>query len=260
MEISKDNKPSGNWLIYCITNKIDGKVYIGLTTDLTKRLAKHFSEARNGRGYRLHEAIRMYGEINFETSVLCYCASLEEALQKEIEYVSLFDSNANGYNATLGGNTSPYNTEESLESMKVKVSRALTGRTLCEQTKQKIRDSALGRRHTDESKEKMSKSRKGKALSEKNKLGISIALKGRVLTEEQKQNIREAAIAARGVPVRCIDTGVEFETILAAAQWLRSNGFPKACPSAIKRACVGVTQKAYKLRWEVVNDDDATTS
>lgn len=252
MEKSEEDKANGNWLIYCITNKIDGKVYVGLTTDLRSRLCKHFSEARNNRGYRLHEAIREYGEDNFETSVLCYCASLEEALEREMEYVNLFDSNFNGYNSTLGGNTSPYNTEESLESMKAKVSKALMGRSLSEETKQKLRAGALGRKHTDEAKGKMSQSRKGKPLSEKNKIGISNALKGRVFTETQKQNMKQAAITARGVSVRCIDTGHEFETILDAARWLRLNGFPKACPSAIKRACTGVTERAYKLRWEVI--------
>jgi predicted GIY-YIG superfamily endonuclease len=61
--------------IYKITNKINGKIYIGKTNDPYQRMHSHLSVARNGatnsfyqdtgKYNYIHRAITKYGEDNF---------------------------------------------------------------------------------------------------------------------------------------------------------------------------------------------------
>ena len=54
-------------IIYKITNKINNKVYIGLTTNTLKyRWSRHISESKNVNDTKhLYKAIRKYGVENF---------------------------------------------------------------------------------------------------------------------------------------------------------------------------------------------------
>lgn len=54
-------------IIYKITNKINGKVYIGQTTDsLSRRKSGHIQAATSGSKSKLYSAMRKYGVENFE--------------------------------------------------------------------------------------------------------------------------------------------------------------------------------------------------
>ena len=58
-------------IVYVITNVLNGKRYIGLTSrSLAKRWLAHKSDARRGSRSALHRAIRKYGEEAFRVSVL----------------------------------------------------------------------------------------------------------------------------------------------------------------------------------------------
>lgn len=92
-------------LIYIITNSINGKVYIGQTIQtLKKRWQEHcrkgFSDSE--RNMRIKRAINKYGRENFRIIELERC-STEELDEKEIYYISLYDSYNSGYNSTKGG-------------------------------------------------------------------------------------------------------------------------------------------------------------
>ena len=51
------------YIVYKITNKKNGKSYIGKTEySLKHRWNRHLSSARNGSKFRFHSAIRKYGE------------------------------------------------------------------------------------------------------------------------------------------------------------------------------------------------------
>lgn len=51
--------------IYCITNKVNGKKYIGQTTaTIKKRMSQHFSKSKQ-RKYAIYLAIQKYGKENF---------------------------------------------------------------------------------------------------------------------------------------------------------------------------------------------------
>ncbi len=91
--------------IYKITNNINGKSYIGLSTNIKKRWKKH--KQKNYIEYfkdkPLYRAFNKYGIDNFTFEVLEEC-SIEELSKKEIYYIDKYDSfGKNGYNATLGG-------------------------------------------------------------------------------------------------------------------------------------------------------------
>jgi len=99
--------------IYKITNKINGKIYIGQTIgSITKRWREHKCESIFCNSpYILHRAIRKYKENNFSIEQLEECDNslLDE---REIYYISLFNSyvdnpNSNGYNMTNGGRRNP---------------------------------------------------------------------------------------------------------------------------------------------------------
>lgn len=94
--------------VYKITNKINNKVYIGITTKcVVGRFYKHNWDAENGNGYYLHNAMRKYGAQNFTCETLFEADSLVELKAKEIEYIKEYDSfGCGGYNLTKGGDFS----------------------------------------------------------------------------------------------------------------------------------------------------------
>lgn len=93
--------------IYKITNILNGKGYIGLTSmDPLSRYQCHLSVARTGGGYAIHQAIRKYGEENFHHEVLCCTKDKIHLKELEIELILDHDTKlfgGNGYNMTDGG-------------------------------------------------------------------------------------------------------------------------------------------------------------
>lgn len=94
-------------VIYKITNKVNGKSYIGLTTNYNKRKRDHLKIVRNDKPAQsiLYRAMRKYGESNFEWKILfdmnCHKNKLCDL---EIFYIAYFNTqNPNGYNITPGG-------------------------------------------------------------------------------------------------------------------------------------------------------------
>ncbi len=90
-------------VLYLITNKIDGKRYVGQTTDtIDKRWNQHKSKYSCCR-YLLN-AIKKYGPDFFDKKVLARCVSMEEMNHRETYYIRLFNTLApNGYNLNTGG-------------------------------------------------------------------------------------------------------------------------------------------------------------
>lgn len=84
--MQKNKKPYG--LIYKGTDPINGKIYIGQTINLEKRIIQH---AKNGR-------------INFQWDILCEVNSKKELEEKEKYYIDKYDSMnpEKGYNRKYG--------------------------------------------------------------------------------------------------------------------------------------------------------------
>ncbi len=91
--------------IYLITNKVNGKQYVGLTIGpLESRLKQHIAAAKKGRKAPLPNAIRKYGAEAFTIRLIRNDAkSFDELQQQEIDEISARNSLIAGYNSAIGG-------------------------------------------------------------------------------------------------------------------------------------------------------------
>lgn len=94
-------------IIYKITNTINNKLYIGLTTcTLEYRWSRHITEGRNlSNNKHLYRSMRKYGEDNFKIEEIDRADNLKSLGELERYYISLYntrDPNI-GYNLTAGG-------------------------------------------------------------------------------------------------------------------------------------------------------------
>jgi GIY-YIG catalytic domain len=95
----------GNGVIYAITNLLNGKQYVGLTTtSVEERWERHLEQTLRKEASLIHKAIVEFGEDNFTLEVIDQASSIEELRTKEREWIpklnTLFPK---GYNVTLGG-------------------------------------------------------------------------------------------------------------------------------------------------------------
>lgn len=91
-------------IIYKATNKINGKCYIGQTRhSLEHRKKAHLIRARQGVETHFYQAIRKYGENNFEWEILCSASNKQTLNELETYYITKYDSIKNGYNMVDGG-------------------------------------------------------------------------------------------------------------------------------------------------------------
>lgn len=180
-------------IIYKATNKINGKVYIGLTSqEFAERQRKHKLKSVNAQTV-FAKAIRKYGWDSFEWEIIDSANTIEELCEKEIYWISFFNSyvlseNSNGYNMTTGGEGSfgYKHSEESRDKMK-SVHADFSGEN----------HPQWGMKHTEESKERMRKSFRdrykkenhpnfGKKLDESHRKNISKAKKEQALHKGEK--------------------------------------------------------------------------
>jgi S-adenosylmethionine decarboxylase len=94
--------------VYCITNKINNKKYVGKSKDPEARLGQHIwtSGHPDHNGYMpIHAAIAKYGLVNFSFSILQEYASDAEAFEGERKWVLELRTNNRefGYNLNGGG-------------------------------------------------------------------------------------------------------------------------------------------------------------
>lgn len=90
--------------IYKIKNNINGKIYIGQSSDIYWRWTHHKSDLNHNRHHNRHlqSAWNKYGEDNFSFSIVEKCS--EKLLDdKEKYWVNYFDSYNSGYNLDFGG-------------------------------------------------------------------------------------------------------------------------------------------------------------
>lgn len=132
---------AGKYVLYEHRNKLNGKRYIGVTNNITKRWygkGKHY----DGCPY-FWAAIQKYGWDNFEHKVLIYDLTREEASRLEKHFIERFRTRdkAFGYNLAEGGVDAP----------------TMLGKHHSKETKAKMRKAALGREISKEQRESHSK-------------------------------------------------------------------------------------------------------
>lgn len=162
-----------NYKVYMHTNKINGKQYIGITS---QEVYKRF---RNGEGYRgstaFYGAIQKYGWDSFTHEILFTGLTAKEAGKKEIELIKKYNTRIDGYNILIGGfagNTGIKASEESKKRM------SESHKNMSDETKMKMSIAQTGRTHTPETIEKMKKSHKHTSPTEEHKKHLSELFSG----------------------------------------------------------------------------------
>lgn len=108
-------------IIYCYTNQVNNKKYIGQTMNPTQRHSAHKSCAYNDKSPEwdsvFHRAIRKYGWENFQYEILYETEDVELLNELEKFYISYFKTQIpNGYNVLEGGLNAHYTMKESTKT------------------------------------------------------------------------------------------------------------------------------------------------
>ena len=180
-----------------------GKLYIGQTKNLEKRIKRHIRASRENINRPLYDAIRHYGENSFSVDVLEEC-TIQNVDEREVYYIKTFDTQVkNGYNLDGGGRSN-------------RLISDITRKKLSDNAKQKYlltgKTSTTGKKYTDEERENISKFLRGrklspehiKKMSERNKgelnpmygvhrCGKDAPMYGKHLSKEQKKVISDRA-------------------------------------------------------------------
>lgn len=142
-----------NYTVYMHKNKINGKVYIGITKQ------KPQYRWNDGNGYKtqlFYKAILKYGWDNFEHYILFEHLTKQEAEYKEIQLIKKYNSHCGKYGYNVLDDINKHRTERNLRKKRKK-------REVKETTKEKLRKANLGKHLSLETKNKLSKLRKGKS-------------------------------------------------------------------------------------------------
>ena len=90
-------------LIYKITNKLNGKLYIGQTVrTLEERKQQHLQNVGKLNN-NIYLAMRKYGIDNFKFETICYAKDVDELNKLETYYIKKYDTVNSGYNMGYGG-------------------------------------------------------------------------------------------------------------------------------------------------------------
>lgn len=218
------------YCIYCHTNKINGKKYIGQTHDYKKRCFPS-----NYKGCtKFYFAIQKYGWDSFEHTIIEDNLTLEQANEREEYYIKLYNTIEDGYNLKSGG----LNNELSEESKQKISDKILTKKPIiCIETQQ-IYPSAL-----------YIERQFGYANS-----NIIACCRGKLHTAygyhwQYAENPVATTKDKRKKPVKCLETGRIYESASAAAKDMGINR------SSISFCCEGKTNIGGGYHWQFIQEE-----
>ncbi len=228
-------------IVYLITCRIDGKIYIGKTVQgISKRFRAHCSDAKRGSDCYLHRAIRLHGPESFDVAEIARAKSHEDLIQLERDLIHANRANVAGigYNLTAGGDGQCGPSDEVRMKMSIagkkrgfppialqKAIEKNTGRTLSAETRMKISKAHIGKcsPHSEAWRKKVSETMKGKGYrpsekcvalslaarkgmhhSEESKMKMSNAKKGIYMPHLRAANERRAAICLQKIGMAII--------------------------------------------------------
>lgn len=207
--------------IYLITNKINGKQYVGQTSrDIWTRFEEHCYDNRSTSA--IHAAIVKYGVSNF-TLELIEEVDLSQLDEREIFWINHYGTYGNGYNKTFGGTQSSFG---AYNSIMIEENGFVVDS--CERLSQEIA------RLTDWSAPWL-KSHLRKVVDNPDKAFLGYHLKRipRCKPEDEtdlvdlENWIKTLNIRYQGQHIWCEQLDKQFETVGEAAKYLVDNGFYK---------------------------------
>lgn len=234
------------YTLYMHRNKVNNKVYIGITKQSLSRRFRH------GEGYihcpHFYAAIQKYGWENFETSIILTELSKDEAKNKEIEYIAKYKSNNSqyGYNISKGGNIICDGKEAAILNKKrwaQGVYDKIKNMVYCVETEQYYESALEAQRQTGIDNSSIQKACRGKIKY------AGVSSEGQPLhwlfyedvNEENIQNLknRHEIIKGRKIPIYCPELDEHFS---GTAEITEKYGFDS---SAIRKA-IKKQSYAYK--------------
>lgn len=201
--------------IYCITNVINNKRYVGKTTNtIEERWKEHCQDFKKERCEKrpLYDAFNKYGIENFKIEYLEEVQNDNLLSEKEIYWIKELETyGSKGYNATKGGDGKIlYDYNEVLELYNLGYS----------------------------------------AVQIANKIGCERTLVTKVLRAHGiKSRGSSSMIEQYDLNENYIQT---FDSTMKAREWLFQNNitFNKQCRNVILRCCKGETKSAYGFIWK----------
>ena len=176
--------------IYGIQDNINSMWYIGqCRRNPDERRRAHFG----GRGSQeLKDAINEFGSENFTFHILLDGIIPELLDDYEKEYVKKYNSKTpNGYNLTVGGNSSGAPSGETRKKMS-KAQKRRKRNPHSPETRRKMSESHTGKKKSPEHIRSMSEVRKGKKASKETKQKLSEIHKGKKLSKEHRLKISKS--------------------------------------------------------------------
>ena len=221
-----------SYYIYCITNSINGKTYIG------QHKTKDLNDKYMGSGTLLKKAKQKYGIQNFSKEILAITETQENADILERVFIALYRADGKAeYNICAGGNIPPtlqdFDLEKQIE-IKKKLSKSHKEAMNRPEVIEKCKLSHLGKRISDEQKRKLSESGKGK----------NTWSKGKHLSEETKRKIKENN--GKSKKVYCVELNLIFNSIRQASSKLKLDS------GSITRCCKGRLKTTGNYHWRYV--------
>lgn len=230
--------------IYLITNRVNGKIYIGQTKLSQKAKTVEYKTSSRGSLSRYRKdrpiicAMKKYGFNNFEFAFIDTASSQGELDLKERSHIEQRKSTDRhtGYNVENGG-------------IRGKVTPRVMRDRISATLKAMHRDGMIvspmrGRRHSEETRAKMRKAHS--AIDQSN----------RVVTNETRQKqskVRKGWCSNPRCyrPVMCIETGQVFPTIRAAGIAMN---LPKGAHTNIGSAAAARIKTAYGYTWKYMTE------
>ena len=212
-------------LIYCATNKVNNKRYVGKTTKSFEERKKEHLKQTKYKKYHFYRSIKKYGEESFTWEILQ--DNIPNFLLDTCEtyWIDYFDTFYRGYNSTTGGE----------------------GGLVSEETKKKISEAQTGQKNHMFGKKNIFLSRTG---IEHHRYGKASPMKGRKHSEKTKKIMSESNIRfwygktfsfehknklsiKKQKAIICIENNTIYKSIKEASDKLNLKH------SSISRVCLG---------------------
>ena len=206
--------------IYCITNLINSKKYVGkTTTTIDERWQEHCRDSRKERCEKrpLYDAFRKYGIENFKIEEIEYIEDNKLLSEREIYWIKELQTfGHNGYNATEGGDGKIlYDHNEMIELYNL-------GYSVSQISKKMNCDPATVRK---------------------------VLRANGIKSRGNSKMIDQFDLAGNYIQT--------FDSTIEAAEWILENNIAKGKKDTIKGAintcCRGERKQAYKYKWCIKN-------
>lgn len=229
--------------IYTITSP-SGNCYVGSATSFKRRWNKHRQDLRAGKHHSvaLQRAYDKYGEsaLKFEKVALFPITDLIVIEQSFIDRLKPKYNCCPKAGSTLGIKLGP----------------------LSEEHRRKIGDGHRGKKMTESQREALARALHGRKMPDAWKRKTAERMTGEGNHFFGKKHDAETLAKITGDnhhssrAVICIETGMRFSSITAAAMWLRENGWPSASRSPIWSCCHMSTRykRPYGYTWRFEGD------